>query len=76
MRPISEDALEGPKIATLVSQIYAWTNQSEEAFAQLNAQFYFAKTDPFLVMGKMMHRLQDLSWPRNNSLSRSKDGSF
>ncbi|HXM01219.1 MAG TPA: hypothetical protein VN939_01365 [Chthoniobacterales bacterium] len=36
MRPISEDALEGPFLATLVAQIYAWTKQPEEAFAQLN----------------------------------------
>ena len=36
MRPISEDALEGPIIATYVALVYAWANQSDSAFEQLN----------------------------------------
>jgi tetratricopeptide (TPR) repeat protein len=36
MRPIAEDALDGPSIATRVAQVYAWTGQSELAFEQLN----------------------------------------
>jgi serine/threonine protein kinase/Flp pilus assembly protein TadD len=36
MRPMSEDAVDGPTIATLVAIIYAWTNQPDTAFEQLN----------------------------------------
>jgi hypothetical protein len=36
MRPITADALGGPCIATMVAEIYAYTNHPEEAFAQLN----------------------------------------
>jgi serine/threonine protein kinase len=36
MRPISKDALGGPDIATFVAQLYAWANQSDLAFEQLN----------------------------------------
>jgi tetratricopeptide (TPR) repeat protein len=36
IRPISEDAVDGPSIASNVAGIYAWTNQLEGAFAQLN----------------------------------------
>jgi tetratricopeptide (TPR) repeat protein len=36
MRPISEDAIEGPMIATMIAQVYAWSNQPDAAFAQLN----------------------------------------
>ena len=36
IRPISEDALGGPDIATFVAQIYAWTNRMNLAFEQLN----------------------------------------
>ena len=36
IRPISEDALGGPDIATFVAQLYGWANQSNLAFEQLN----------------------------------------
>jgi hypothetical protein len=36
MRPISEDAVEGPLIAASVAAVYAWANQSDFAFEQLN----------------------------------------
>jgi Flp pilus assembly protein TadD len=35
-RPISEDAWEGPLIATDMALVYAWVNQSDLAFDQLN----------------------------------------
>src|SRR5258708_24489690 len=36
MRPISEDAEDGPCIAANVAVVYAWANQSDFAFEQLN----------------------------------------
>ena len=36
MRPISEDAVDGPLIAANVAHIHAWANQSDFAFEQLN----------------------------------------
>jgi hypothetical protein len=36
MRPISEDAVDGPFIATIVALVYAWTDQPDTAFEQLN----------------------------------------
>jgi serine/threonine protein kinase len=36
MRPISEDAVEGPLIASDAAVVYAWTNQLDLAFTQLN----------------------------------------
>ena len=36
MRPISEDAVDGPTIATFVSTLYALTDQLDAAFAQLD----------------------------------------
>jgi hypothetical protein len=36
LRPISEDAVHGPDIATRVAELYALTNQVDVAFAQLN----------------------------------------
>jgi serine/threonine-protein kinase len=36
MLPISEDAWEGPAIATHMAVVYAWVNQSDLAFDQLN----------------------------------------
>ena len=36
MRPISEDALGGPDIATFVAQLFAWANRLDLAFEQLN----------------------------------------
>jgi hypothetical protein len=36
MRPISEDAVDGPTIATDVALVYAWANQSNLAFEQLS----------------------------------------
>ena len=36
LRPISEDAYDGPIIAEDVAIIYAWTNQPDVAFEQLN----------------------------------------
>jgi serine/threonine protein kinase/tetratricopeptide (TPR) repeat protein len=36
MLPISEDAVDGPVIAWYVAAIYAWANQSDLAFEQLN----------------------------------------
>ena len=36
IRPISEDALGGPDIATFVAQLYVWANRSNLAFEQLN----------------------------------------
>jgi hypothetical protein len=36
IRPISEDALGGPDIATFVAQLYVWTSRSNLAFEQLN----------------------------------------
>ena len=36
MRPISEDAGEGPTIATLFAWVCAWANQPDLAFEQLN----------------------------------------
>jgi TolB-like protein/Flp pilus assembly protein TadD len=36
MLPISEDAVDGPIIAWYVAAIYAWANQSDLAFEQLN----------------------------------------
>lgn len=35
LRPISEDAFEGPLVATDVAEIYALTNQRDLAIAQL-----------------------------------------
>jgi tetratricopeptide (TPR) repeat protein len=37
LRPISEDAFDGPVVATWVAEIYALTNQLDEAFVQLNS---------------------------------------
>jgi hypothetical protein len=36
MRPISEDAVKGPDLATSFALVYAWVNQSDLAFDQLN----------------------------------------
>jgi predicted Zn-dependent protease len=36
LRPISEDAYEGPLIVTCVAEVYALTDQPDVAFAQLN----------------------------------------
>jgi hypothetical protein len=36
MRPISEDAEDGPCIAANVAVVYAWADQSDFAFEQLN----------------------------------------
>ncbi len=36
MRPISEDVEDGPVIARNVAAVYAWANQSDYAFEQLN----------------------------------------
>ena len=36
MRPISEDALSGPDVAAYVSMLYAFANQLDSAFDQLN----------------------------------------
>jgi len=36
MRPISEDAVDGTFIAAIVASVYAWANQSDLAFEQLN----------------------------------------
>ena len=36
MRPISEDAYDGSLIAADVARVYAWANQSDLAFEQLN----------------------------------------
>jgi serine/threonine protein kinase len=36
IRPISEDALGGPDIATFVAQLYVWASRSNLAFEQLN----------------------------------------
>jgi hypothetical protein len=36
LRPISEDAFDGPDLATWVAVVYAWANQPDAAFAQLN----------------------------------------
>jgi serine/threonine protein kinase len=36
IRPISEDTLGGPDIATFVAQLYVWTSHSNLAFEQLN----------------------------------------
>jgi tetratricopeptide (TPR) repeat protein len=36
MRPISEDADDGPMIAANVAAVYAWANQPDLAFEQLN----------------------------------------
>jgi hypothetical protein len=36
MRPISEDALDGPAIATNVAMVYAWANRPDIAFEQLD----------------------------------------
>ena len=36
MRPISEDAVEGPDIATSFAFVCAWANQLDLAFEQLN----------------------------------------
>jgi hypothetical protein len=36
MRPISEDVEDGPVIARSVAVVYAWANQSDFAFEQLN----------------------------------------
>jgi serine/threonine protein kinase len=36
MRPLSEDAVEGPAIASDAAVVYAWTNQLDLAFTQLN----------------------------------------
>ena len=36
MRPISEDAVDGPDLATKFAFVCAWANQSDLAFEQLN----------------------------------------
>jgi hypothetical protein len=36
MRPISDDAVDGPIIAANIAVVYAWANQSDLAFEQLN----------------------------------------
>jgi len=36
MRPISEDAVDGPDIATSFAFVCAWANQLDLAFEQLN----------------------------------------
>jgi Flp pilus assembly protein TadD len=36
LRPVSEDAFDGPTIAAIVAEIFALTNQPDVAFAQLN----------------------------------------
>jgi thioredoxin-like negative regulator of GroEL len=36
MRPISEDAVEGPFLAIKLALVYVWANQSDLAFEQLN----------------------------------------
>ena len=36
MRPISEDAVDGPVIATNVAMVYVWASQVDLAFEQLN----------------------------------------
>ena len=36
MRPISQDAVDGPGFAAKLAAVYAWANQSDLAFEQLN----------------------------------------
>jgi len=36
MRPISEDGVDGPLVTRNVAEIYAWANQPDNAFEQLN----------------------------------------
>jgi eukaryotic-like serine/threonine-protein kinase len=36
MRPISEDAVEGPNVAAKIAVVYIWANQPDVAFEQLN----------------------------------------
>jgi tetratricopeptide (TPR) repeat protein len=36
LRPISEDAFDGPDVATVIAGVYAWANQLDAAFTQLN----------------------------------------
>jgi hypothetical protein len=56
MRPISEDAVDGTFIAAIVASVYAWANESDLAFEQLNILIKLPglvltygdlKTDPF-----------------------------
>jgi TolB-like protein/Tfp pilus assembly protein PilF len=47
MRPISEDAEDGPCIAANVAVVYAWANRSDFAFEQLNT--LIKKTSYLLV---------------------------
>jgi len=36
MRPVSEDAIDGPTMAMKVTLVYTWANQPDLAFEQLN----------------------------------------
>jgi hypothetical protein len=36
MRPISEDAVEGPNVAAKTAMVYIWANQPDFAFEQLS----------------------------------------
>ena len=36
MRPISENPLAGPFVAAIAASVYAWANQPDPAFEQLN----------------------------------------
>jgi hypothetical protein len=36
MRPISEDAFEGPNVAAKIAMVYIWANQPDFAFEQLS----------------------------------------
>jgi serine/threonine protein kinase/Tfp pilus assembly protein PilF len=49
--PISTDAVEGPPLLVNLAMVYAWCNESDLAFAQLNA---LAKTPRGIYAGSLM----------------------
>ena len=51
MRPISEDAFEGPVIATNVALVYVWVNRLDLAFEQLNIVIHLP--NPRLTYGDL-----------------------
>ena len=53
MRPVSEDAVDGPTIAMTVAVVYAWANEPDLAFEQLNILIHVPRHGMVLNYGNL-----------------------
>jgi hypothetical protein len=53
MRPVSEDAIDGPTIAMKVALVYVWANQPDLAFEQINILIQAPRRGPCLNYGDL-----------------------